>query len=327
MIAELPTVSVVMSVHNGEKYLREAVDSILNQTFRDFDFIIIDDGSTDRSKEILEKYATKDSRVHLISRENRGVPKSLNEGIALAQGELIAIMDADDISLPNRFARQIAYLRDHPQVAVVGSSVIYINTRGQKLFVRHMPENHAEICQAHLMGYGGMIFHPSAILKRSALDFVGGYDKSFRYASDYDLWCRIAVKYELANLQIPLLLKRYHSAAITQDKANMQADEVNRALRRELERAGRASPVPLNGNFVIHPHDPKWVSAMARRDGFYYSAVIYGVRRLNIAVKECIKAVGNLLFDFILLSTGWLLCRNSLPAYSNRHSGSKVTRR
>jgi glycosyltransferase involved in cell wall biosynthesis len=327
MIAESPAVSVVMSVHNGEKYLREAVDSILNQAFRDFEFIIIDDGSTDGSKGILEKCATKDSRVHLISREHRGRPKSLNECLALAHGELIAIMDADDISLPNRFARQIAYLRDHPQVAVVGSSVIYINTRGQKLFVRHMPENHEEICQAHLMGYGGMIFHPSAILKRSALDFVAGYDESFIYACDYDLWCRIAVKYELANLQTPLLLYRYHSEAITQHKASMQTDFVNQVLRRELEKAGRASPVPLKANFVIHANDPRWVSTMARRDGFFYSSVIYGVRRLNIAVKECIKAVGNLLFNFVLLSTGWLLCCNSLTTYSNKHPDSKVTPR
>jgi glycosyltransferase involved in cell wall biosynthesis len=327
MIAELPAVSVLMSVHNTEKYLREAVDSILNQTFRNFEFIIIDDGSTDHSKEILEKYATKDSRVHLISRENRGRTKSLNECLALARGELIAIMDADDISQPGRLETQITFLKEHPSCGCVGSSVIYIDRRGQKLFVRHMPENHAEICQAHLMGYGGMIVHPSAMLRRSALDFVAGYDESFTYASDYDLWCRIAVKYELANLQIPLLLYRYHSAAITQAKANMQTDFANRVLRCELERAGRASPVPLKGNLVIHPNDPRWVSAMARRDGFYYSAVIYGAKRLDIAVKECIKSVENLLFNFILLSTGWLLRRNSLTAHSKKHSGLKITSR
>src|SRR5262249_51344336 len=334
MTAKGPAVSVVMSVFNGEKYLRQAVDSILNQTFRDFEFIIIDDGSTDHSKEILEKYATKDSRVHLISRENRGESKSRNEAVALAQGELIAMMDADDICQPERLETQITFLNAHPSCGCVGSSVIYINGRGQKLFVRHMPENHAEICQAHLMGYGGMIVHPSAILKRSALDFAAGYDETFSAASDYDLWCRIAVKYELANLQIPLLLYRYHSAGITQAKAHIQRDLVNRVLRRELERAGRASSVSLNGNLVIHADDPRWVSTVARRDGFYYSAVTYGGRRLKIAVKECniaatecIKAAGNLVFNFILLSTGWLFRRNTLTAYSNKHSGSKITPR
>ena len=303
--------SVIMTVHNGEKYLGDAVKSILHQTFRNFEFVIIDDGSTDHSKEILEKYATNDSRVHLISREYLGRPKSLNECLALARGELIAIMDADDISQPRRLEIQITFLKEHPSCGCVGSSVIYINARGQKLFVRRMPENHAEICQAHLMGYGGMIVHPSAMLRRSALNFVAGYDESFTYAQDYDLWCRIAVKYELANLQIPLLLYRYHSAAITQAKANIQTDFANRVLRRELERAGRASPVPLNGNLVIHPYDPRWVSTMARRDGFYYSAVIYGARRLKIAVKERIKAVGNLLFNFILLSY-WLATLSEL---------------
>ena len=101
-----PVISVVMSVHNGEKYLREAVESILNQTFRDFEFIIIDDGSTDGSKTILEEYAAKDSRIRLVVPwENRGLTKSLNDGLALARGEFIARMDADDIALPQRFER------------------------------------------------------------------------------------------------------------------------------------------------------------------------------------------------------------------------------
>src|SRR4051812_26679567 len=126
-MAASPTVSVLMAVYNGEQYLREAVNSILSQTFKDFEFIIIDDGSTDRSPELLASYARADSRVKLISRPNKGLTKSLNEGLHAARGEFVARMDGDDISLPERFERQVSYLREHPEVVLVGSRVEFID--------------------------------------------------------------------------------------------------------------------------------------------------------------------------------------------------------
>src|SRR4051794_24772902 len=110
-----PPISVLLAVYNGGRYLRAAVDSILTQTFTDFEFIIIDDGSTDGSLATLREFAQRDPRINLVSRPNKGLTVTLNEGIALARGEFLARMDADDIALPQRFEKQIAYLRDHPE--------------------------------------------------------------------------------------------------------------------------------------------------------------------------------------------------------------------
>ncbi|HAS7841575.1 TPA: glycosyltransferase family 2 protein, partial [Vibrio cholerae] len=118
-----PKISVVMSVYNGEKYLGEAIDSILKQTFSDFEFIIINDGSTDKTLEIIKSYMKKDDRIVLVSRENKGLIVSLNEGLDLAKGQYIARMDADDISIKSRFEKQIEFLDSNPDIGVCGTWV------------------------------------------------------------------------------------------------------------------------------------------------------------------------------------------------------------
>src|SRR5213082_3006291 len=125
-----PVVSVLMPVYNAQRYLPAAVESILGQTFRDFEFIIIDDGSTDRSGEILRKFAAEDPRIKLISRPNTGYVVALNEALSCASGEFVARMDADDISLPTRFERQVAYLREHTDCVLVGTNVITMDSDG-----------------------------------------------------------------------------------------------------------------------------------------------------------------------------------------------------
>src|SRR5688572_25740567 len=116
-----PTVSVVMTVYNTERYVREAVESILGQTFRDFEFIIIDDGSTDSAPAILREYADRDPRIRLVSRPNTGIVRAANEGIALARGNYLARMDSDDVALPHRFEKQVRYLNEHPACVLVGA--------------------------------------------------------------------------------------------------------------------------------------------------------------------------------------------------------------
>src|SRR3954468_5693657 len=119
-----PTVSVLLAVYNARRYLRQAIDSILAQTFTDFEFIIIDDGSTDDTLAILREYEKRDGRIRLISRPNKGLTTTLNEGLALARGEFLARMDGDDVALPTRFEKQVTYLRDHPECVLVGSRVL-----------------------------------------------------------------------------------------------------------------------------------------------------------------------------------------------------------
>src|SRR5215213_8085491 len=122
-----PPLSVVMPVYNGKAYVGQAIESILTQTFTDFEFMIVDDGSTDGSNEIIEAYAQRDGRIRVLSQCNQGTSVALNTGIALARGELIAHMGADDIALPQRFERQLHYLRQNPQIGVLGCSYLSID--------------------------------------------------------------------------------------------------------------------------------------------------------------------------------------------------------
>src|SRR5688572_12730012 len=130
MMSGSPTVSCVMTVYNTAPYLREAVESILGQTFTDFEFIIIDDGSTDASPQILSDYAERDARIRLVSRPNTGIVKAANEGIGLSRGKYLARMDSDDVALPHRFATQVKYLDEHPDCVLVGSAAMFIDPYG-----------------------------------------------------------------------------------------------------------------------------------------------------------------------------------------------------
>jgi glycosyltransferase involved in cell wall biosynthesis len=233
-----PTISVVMSVHNGEKYLREAMESILNQTFRDFEFIIIDDGSTDGSKQILEEYAVKDSRIRLVSRENCGLTKSLNEGIALARGEFIARMDADDVSLPERFEKQVQFLKEKPEFVAVGTGVMMTDCDLRPLQQRGQPKGHGNICRELLCGNGGAMTHPAAMIRRSALQKLGGYDERFETAQDLDLFIRLSEIGQIENLDPVLLLWRQHPQSVNHTKYSTWQSMKRMAMHRAIERQG-----------------------------------------------------------------------------------------
>lgn len=248
---ESPTVSVVMSVYNGEKYLCKAVESILNQSFRNFEFIIIDDGSTDQSKVILEQYAAQDARIRLVCRENRGLTKSLNEGTALAQGEFIARMDADDVSHHNRLRRQIEFMREHKECLCAGTWAVCIDSNDFPLFEKRPPTDHEKIDSAHFIGAGGVLIHSSVILRAALIKKIGGYNEHFFYAQDYDLWLRIAEIGKIANLPQCLLKYRIHDSAISQVETGDQREAVTAILESAIKRrqsAGVAIPLALPYN-------------------------------------------------------------------------------
>jgi len=214
-----PKVSVLMCVHNGERYLREAVESILSQTFTDFEFIIIDDGSTDTSSLILDAF--EDPRIVRSSNEgNLGLTRSLNKGLAVARGEHIARMDADDVSLPERLARQVDFLDAHPEVGVLGSQMQVINEAGRVVGAYEVPCRHSMIVWALL--FARSFAHPSVMMRRSVLDWCGGYDPSFSCAQDVELWTRLAGHTQFANLSEPLVRYRTHAGAICTQHADIQ---------------------------------------------------------------------------------------------------------
>ena len=188
-----PMISVVMSVYNGEKYLDEAIESILNQTYKDFEFIIINDGSTDKSLEIIEKYKNKDERIVLISRENRGLIASLNEGITKARGEYIARMDADDISLPKRFEEQVQFMKSE-NIDICGGNYLSINSDGSLFSLNLTPQSH-ELCTLSLVSKVPFA-HPTVMMRKGFLDkYAFKYGQSsFKKAEDLDLWMKMHEK-------------------------------------------------------------------------------------------------------------------------------------
>lgn len=203
-------VSVLMPVYNAEQYIMQTLDSILAQTFTNFEFIIVDDGSSDRSLKILQQYAAEDQRIRLVSRENRGLSRTLNEMLSLAKGEFIARIDADDIALPNRFAEQVAFLQANPNVVCIGSAYQYIDDDGRPLMVYHTPQSNDEIQSGLLTGYADRILHPTIMVRRDTLKAIGGYDETV-VAEDLDLFLRLGEVGELANLKAMLTKYRIRS--------------------------------------------------------------------------------------------------------------------
>jgi cellulose synthase/poly-beta-1,6-N-acetylglucosamine synthase-like glycosyltransferase len=185
-----------MSVYNGERYLREAVESILNQTFADLEFIIIDDGSTDRSHSILKSYS--DPRLIVVRREHLGRPQALNCGLALARGEYVAILDADDVSLPLRLEEQTEFLDRHPDVAIVGT-YYWVLDRSRRVRTAHRPPcDDLHIRWTLLLG--SAFAHSTAMYRRSVIQNLGGYNERFELALDYELWSRLVREFRGANI-------------------------------------------------------------------------------------------------------------------------------
>lgn len=211
-----PKITVLMPVYNCELYIEEAVDSILNQTFTDFEFLIIDDASTDNTVAIIKTY--NDPRIQLIQKpQNSGYTNSLNYGLGVAKGEYIARMDGDDISLPERFAKQVAFLDRSLDVVVCGT---FFKIIGIDKIVT-VPENHEDIKVAMLSDC--CIGHPTVMIRKNTLqqyDLI--YDISKEPAEDYDLWTRLLVIGRLHNLQEVLLNYRVHNSQVSQKRNNQQ---------------------------------------------------------------------------------------------------------
>ena len=239
----VPRVSVIMAVYNAERYLAEAIESVLAQTFADFECLIHDDGSSDGSLAMLQDYAARDDRIVLSSGPNKGLAAALNRLIESARGEFLARMDADDISRPDRFACQVAYLDDHPDIAVLGAFARFIDEHGRPIRDMDHPVSHDEIDARNLEG-GTALFHPTVMMRRDAVQTVGGYDPSFRKAEDLDLWLRVAEKFPLANYPAVLIDYRFHSFSMSADR---DADTASNLRARQLaaDRRNLPEPVPI----------------------------------------------------------------------------------
>jgi glycosyltransferase involved in cell wall biosynthesis len=180
-----------MSVYNGEQFIAEAIECILAQTYRDFEFIIINDGSSDASLAIMQEYAARDDRIHIIDQDNTGLTVALRRGIDAAKGEYIARMDVDDISLPRRFEKQMALLEARPELVAVTTDVQHYSENGPRPEISALKRDPRLLplllCFANELGGHGQV-----IFRRDAYQAAGGYNPEFRYSQDYDLWTRLA---------------------------------------------------------------------------------------------------------------------------------------
>jgi len=222
-----PQVSVVIPVWNGERYLKESIDSILAQDFVDFELIIVDDGSTDTTGEIIARYAG-DPRVRAHRQENQGLVTALNVGLELSRADLIARLDADDVARADRLSLQLAYLHGNLDVVAVGSSVELMDADGRTLGIRRYPVG-KEMATRGLLG-GCTLAHPAVMMRKAAVLKVGTYRECFRHAEDYDLWLRLTDVGQVDNLPEALIRYRLHAQSVTKRHSARQNFAAKAAL-------------------------------------------------------------------------------------------------
>lgn len=284
----VPRVTVLMPVFNTARYLSAAIESILAQTFEDFEFVIVDDGSTDGSGEIAARHAREDSRIRLVRQQNRGVSAASNAGVAVARGELVARFDADDLSLPDRLAVQVDYMDRHPDVLAVGSSFEVMDAKGRPLTVLYPPCSPEEIEELLLTGHCP-ISNPSAMMRRSALERIGGYDTSFVTAGDYDLWLRMSEHGPLANVRDCLIRYRLIQTSLSEAKGRNQREGARRACEAAWKRRGITDGVFMGAEHWRPGTDRDSRHRFACRYGWWAfnygerrTAAIYGLKAIAI---------------------------------------------
>ena len=224
-----PKITVLMPVYNGEKYLAEAIESILNQTYKDFDFLIINDGSTDNSVKIIESY--NDPRIRLVkNKKNFGIVYSLNKGIDLAKGEYIARMDVDDVSLPERLEKQVAFVNYNPNIAVIGSYFNLIDKKGYYIGKIKWPIGFENNLFYVLIG-NNPVGHPGVMYRKKVVEEIGSYHGKYAPAEDFDLWLRIYLNgYHCENIPEFLTDYRVHSEQESVLQKNTQRKKHNLAF-------------------------------------------------------------------------------------------------
>ena len=234
-----PLISVLMSVYNGHKYLGETIDSILIQTLADFEFILIDDGSSDGALEIMKSKQAGDQRIRLIQNEkNIGLAASLNRGIEIAKGKYIARMDADDICLPTRFQKQVDYLEKHPEIWILGCGNYHIDDKGNILNVGSFFDNPLKLRWNMIFGKDGVVLHPCVMMVTDKIKQYGAY-KLTQASQDLELFSRFFdfMPLPITNLQEPLVKCRWHENSFSVKHAQLQHQVSNEIRFNTLNKA------------------------------------------------------------------------------------------
>lgn len=291
----VPAVSVLLPVYNAARYLESALTSVLRQTCPDFELIAVDDGSTDQSKKILERFAAADPRIRVISRPNTGIVGALNDGLAVARSEFIARMDGDDVALPGRLAAQLEYLRAHPECVALGTSVQIIDSCGAVVDIFKPPATHDAIVAELLRGDGGALIHPSAVFRTATLRRISGYDPAFCKVEDLDLYLRLSREGQLANLPLLGLQYRQHVQSTNFIHRETQRPLTLRILDREHRMRGLVhQPVQNQGHTGLPAGrlHARW-ACTALTHGSRWTAIRHGFCAVGKAAgdAECWRAL------------------------------------
>jgi glycosyltransferase involved in cell wall biosynthesis len=265
-------ISVVMPVYNEQNFLKASIESILNQTFIDFEFIIIDDGSTDDSVRVIESYT--DSRIRFYKSEKKGIVKQLNYSVSIAKAPIIARMDADDIAELNRFEEQINYLDHHPEVQVVGSNVVLMNEKGKVVSNKDYPQNHKEI--EFMMPIESAICHPAVMIRKEIFEKFGFYTESYDYAEDYELFLNLLIAgCKFYNIQKVLL--KYRAPVLRNIyKQNIGLNQISYTLGVNYLSKVRQNNLTDNENYNYHYRMAMieyYKGSIKRSRGFFFNCL------------------------------------------------------
>jgi glycosyltransferase involved in cell wall biosynthesis len=253
-----PRLSVIMPVYNGHRYVATAIESILAQTYTDFEFLILDDGSHDNTLDILRRYEEKDPRVRVFTRSNAGVVSARNQLIDSASGPLLALMDHDDISAPQRFERQVAEFDRSPDLVALGTYADVIDPDGAVLGMGMPPIAHEDIDRVLMTLSGGWhICNPSTMMRADAVRLVGPYNEELSKSQDADLFLRLGEVGRLANLPEVLLSYRVHLGSLSHQNTRSQKELHLRAATWAARRRGlpdpELPPATKSGDLADHP--------------------------------------------------------------------------
>jgi len=322
-----PRVSVVMAVYNAERYLNDAIRSILGQTYDDFEFIIIDDGSTDRSPAMLKSFAEGDRRLNVHRQPNSGLIASLNKACGLAQGAYVARMDADDISLPRRFEKQVQYLDAHKEIGVLGTWIQDIGADGQPGPIWPLPTNPTTIRWFFM--FGNCLAHPSVMMRRELIQRLA-YRAEAVHVEDYDLWIRASSVTGVANIPEVLLKYRVLSRSVSSRHLAVQerqAAELQHSLRQHVVGTKEAVE-PVTRETLLRLYDA-YRRKHSRNSGAESEIALDVLRRLYISgeLRHALPDVLPLFPKLFSLQVLRKVLRYGVSYAGNIHHGFTTQRR
>lgn len=229
MTSNTPLVSVLLPFYNSEKYLKSAVQSILQQSYYNFELLLLDDGSTDNSLIIAKDFAQYDTRIEVYKHSNIGLCKTLQKGVEIAKGKYIARMDSDDIARPKRLELQVNYLEKHSDCVALGTALTIIDPEGKKLCQPDITQEHEQLVAELFQWKGPRICHPTVMMRTEAVRAVGGYLQEYHF-EDVDLFLRLAKQGKLANLPNRLLEYRWHISSISHTRDHTRLQQIRQLI-------------------------------------------------------------------------------------------------